>query len=473
MKRYPYVVVGAGAGGLVIAIGLAKLRRRVLLIEKGQMGGDCTNVGCIPSKALIAAAEAAYGARHAKELGIEVSSVHAEGALAYVRSVVEQIRAKEEPPELEKIGVDVARGEAHFLDSHTLEVEGVGQVEAKKIVIATGSKPRIPQIEGLSATPYQTNETIFDLDHLPKSLAVIGAGTIGCELAQAFARLGTKVTLIHPHEQLMDREDPRVGAELKEVFLREGIEIRAPATLKKVSYNEGSFELELSEGSLEGSLEGSFLQAEELLLATGREPRVDGMDIERAGIDYSQGGIVTDSYGRTSQPHIFAIGDVRGQALFTHVAERDGRAVLINLLLPRWLHIFARSLADEQHIPRVTFTAPEVAVIGISEAEAIECYGKKRIAIYEVEFDEIDRAICQKQTAGFVRIITKKWSSRILGATICASRAGEMLMEIGVAMASRRPLRKIARLLHPYPIYNLAIRKAADQWLAKTILRKK
>jgi len=464
MRRYPFVVIGAGAGGLVIALGLAKLRRRVLLIEKGEMGGDCTNVGCIPSKALIAAAEAAYSARHAKELGIEVSEVHAAGALAHVRAVVEQIRSKEEPPKLEKLGVDVARGEARFLDPHTLEVEGVGQIQAKKIVIATGSKPCIPNVEGLSETPYQTNETIFDLDHLPKSLAVVGAGTIGCELAQAFARLGTKVTLIHPHTHLMDREDPRVGAELREVFLREGIDIRAPATLEKVRYNKGIFELQLGAESL---------QADELLLATGRSPRVDGISLERAGIEFSEKGIVTDLCGRTTRPHIFAIGDVRGQALFTHVAERDGRAVLINLLLPRWLSFFSRPLADEQHIPRVTFTSPEVAVIGMSESEAIRRYGKKRIAVYEVEFDEIDRAICQNQTAGFVRIITKKWSSHILGATICAARAGEMLMEIGVAMAARRPLRKIAGLLHPYPIYNAAIRKAADQWLAKIILRKR
>lgn len=464
MERYPFVVIGAGAGGLVIAMGLAKLRRRVLLIEKGKMGGDCTNVGCIPSKALIAAAEAAFGARQAKELGIDISAVYAEGALAYVRSVVERVRAKEEPLTLGKLGIDVAKGQAHFLDPYTLEVEGRGQVRAKKIVIATGSRPHIPAIEGLSESPYQTNETIFDLNHLPKSLGVVGAGTIGCELAQAFARLGTQVTLIHPRQQLLDREDPHVSVELREVFQREGLEVRAPATLEKVSYRAGRFDLQLDTGHVE---------VEHLLMATGRAPRVEGMALERACVEFSEKGIDTDNYGRTSQPHIFAIGDVRGKAQFTHVAERDGRAVLVNLLLPRWLPLFFRPLADEQHIPRVTFTSPEVAVIGISEEEAKRRYGEKRIAVYEVEFDEIDRAICQKQTAGFVRIVTKKWSSHILGATICASRAGEMLMEIGVAMAARCPLRKIAGLLHPYPIYNLAIRKAADQWFVKTILGKK
>lgn len=470
MKKYDFVVVGAGAGGLVVASGLARMKRRVLLIERGAFGGDCTNVGCIPSKALIAAAEVAFGVSHAKELGIEGSStVEASGALNYVRKVVKNVRAKEEPHNLEKLGVDILRGKATFIDPYTLQVDtekGPQKVRAKKVIIATGSRPRIPIIEGLEGSPYLTNETVFNLEKLPKSLAVIGAGTIGCELAQAFSRLGVKVTLVHPHAQLMDREDPRVSQEMTQVFKEEGMELRAPARTKHVSYNKGAFTLEFEEGAP--------LVVQHLLIATGRSARLQGLGLENAGVAFSERGIETDCYGQTSQPHIFAVGDVRGKAMFTHIAEKEARALLFNLVTPKWLRYFARKkIFDEKPVPRVTFTNPEVASIGMSAKEAIARWGEGRIAIYDVEFDEVDRAICQKKTVGFVRVVTKKWSSKILGATICSSRAGEMLMEVGMAMHAHIPLRKMAGILHPYPIYNHAIRKAADQWLTKRLFRKK
>ena len=440
---YSLVVIGAGAGGLVVAIGFAKAGKKVLLIENGNYGGDCTNFGCIPSKTLIGLAK------------------HQKKDLSFVRQIVHEVRAHEEPVSLNKLGVETLTAQASFLEPHViLAKEKSGktvQVQAKKIVIATGSSPQIPPIPGLNDTPFLTNESIFNLEQIPKSLIVLGGGPIGSELAQAFQRLGTSVHLIHSHSGILARESKEASDILIERFRKEGMVLHLNSKVERVEYKSASFKVVLS---------GKTVEAERLLVATGRKPHINELQLEKAGVAFTDKGVIVDAFGRTSQKHIFAIGDATGPPFFTHLAESRGRTVLTTLLLSP----FFKKKIDRQAIPRVTYTDPEIASIGLSEEEAFETYGQKKIAVYLVPMSEVDRAITQGRTEGFVKIVTKRWSSHILGATIICPRAGEMLSEISLAMFAKIPLRKLAGLIHPYPTYSLAIRRAADKWLSQTIL---
>lgn len=454
MKRYSLIVIGAGAAGLVVAIGAAKAGKKVLLIEKGNYGGDCTNFGCIPSKSLIASAKAANTLKESKTFGMDftIPFLNAKPSLERVRRIVEEVRSHEDPAALTKLGVDTLTGTAIFKSAHIIAVDGE-EVFGKKIVIAAGSSPFIPPIQGLDKTPYLCNETIFDLQEVPMSLAVLGGGPIGCELAQAFQRVGSRVTLVHSHPRLLGREEESAQTLLAERLQKEGISLQLNAKVLEVSYQNEQFHIHLENGPP--------IVTRALLVATGRRPNVASMNLEAAGVQYSEKGIPVDAYGRTNQKHIWAVGDITGAPFFTHWAESQARSVLASLLLP-----FKKKI-DKQAIPRVTFTDPEIASIGITEEQA-----KKigTIAVYHVPFTAVDRALTAGRTEGFVRIVTKKWSSRILGCTIVGPRAGEMLGELSLAMIAKIPLRKLARLIHPYPTYNQAIRKAAELWLTQTVL---
>lgn len=439
-ESFSLIVIGAGAGGLVVAIGAAKAGKKVLLVEKGHFGGDCTNFGCIPSKSLIAAAEMGLSGRE---------------ALEHARTIVKQIRDEEEPPVLEKIGVKAITGRAQFIDNHTLEVEGT-LFRGDVIVIAAGSRPLIPKISGIESVSYLTNETIFDLKEPPANLAIIGGGPIGCELGQVFRRLGSRVTIFQNTPHLLQRDDPEASEVIENAFRMEGIQLNLGTSIKKIEQRDDQIAIDGTPYS-------------QLLIATGRQPNVDTMQLKKAEIKFSEKGIPVDAYGRTNIKNIYAVGDITGRALFTHIAENEARTVLRNILVP----FFLKAKLDlNQAIPRVTYTDPEVASLGITERQARTQYGEKSVAVYSLPFTKLDRAICAKRTEGFIKIVTKKWSSRILGATIVGPRAGEMLMEISLAMQQKIPLRKLASLIHPYPTYSLAIRKCADQWLTQTILGK-
>ena len=456
------IIIGAGAGGLVIAIGATKAGKKVLLIEKGHYGGDCTNFGCIPSKTLISSAKKARTIKEGKEYGIafESENFSATAALERVRKTIAEVRSHEDPEALKKIGVNTLTGTASFEDPHNLLVIEPGgtthKIYGKKIVIAAGSSPFIPPIEGLKETPYLTNETIFDLKEIPKTLGILGAGPIGCELAQAFARLGSTVTLIKSKRGILPIEEKEVSSLIAEVFEKEGIR-HIHLEVSHISYQNGKFTM--------GDIE-----VDQLLISTGRRPNIGALNLEKAKITHSEKGIPLDAYGRTNQPHIFAIGDIVGRPFFTHMAENMGRTVLTNLLLP-WP--FKKKLDHKQDVPHCTFTDPEIASFGLLEKEALEKFGAKKIATYTIPMSEVDRAICTSRTEGFVKVVTKKWSSKILGATIVAPRSGEMLQELTLAKLYKIPLRKLSRLIHPYPVYSAAIRKCSDLWLLQTILRGK
>ncbi len=457
---YPYIVIGAGAGGLVVSIGLAKAGKKVLLVEMGHYGGDCTNYGCVPSKALIASAHAAHKIHTAHEYGIELNGngFNAMKSLDRTRGIVKHIRDHEEPEVLEKMGVETMTGQATFIDPHTLKILGK-EVTGDTIVIAAGSSPFIPPIAGLDNVPYLTNETIFDLEEIPPSLAVLGGGPIGCELGQAFHRLGSEVTIIQKPPDLLMRDELEARRAMEKCFRNEGINLCLGREAKEVTKTNDGVEIHVDDGTS--------IHASHFLISTGRKPNLSTLDLNAAGIKHTKRGITVDAYGRTNHKHIWAVGDITGRALFTHVAENEGRSVLTNLLLPS---IFRIKEDLKQPVPHVTYTDPEVATVGMSEEAAIEKYGSKKIAVYLVPLDQVDRAITTGETEGFVKVVTKKWSSHILGACIVAPRAGEMLMEISLAISAKIPLRKLAKLIHPYPTFGLGIRKAADQWLTKTII---
>ena len=436
--NYHAIVIGAGAGGLVVARGAAKAGKRVLLVDKGTWGGDCTNFGCIPSKTLIAAAH-----QHKPE------------PLQLVRNTVRQVRSHEEPDALRKLGVEVCTGMAKFVDAHTIDVDG-NTYKGQKIVIATGSHPVIPPIDGLEGTPFLTNETVFDLEIVPNSLSFLGGGPIGCELAQAFRHLGSEIHMIIRSDRLLGKEDRDAGAVIGDVFKREGIHLHFNAQIENAQFSNQSFTL-----NLRGNVP-EVIQTDQLLVSTGRKPRLEQLNLQAAGVTHTEDGISVDAYGRTNQQHIYAIGDCNGRALFTHYAEHMGRTVLRNLLAP------GKQKIDQHFPPRCTFTFPEVAALGLLEDDARKQYHS--VAVYKLPLSDVDRAVCEGHTDGFIKVITKKWSSKILGAVIVAPRAGEMLEQLNVAHHFDIPLRKLSALIHPYPTFSRGVRKVADMWLTQTIL---
>jgi pyruvate/2-oxoglutarate dehydrogenase complex dihydrolipoamide dehydrogenase (E3) component len=460
MKKYQIAVIGAGAAGLVVAIGAAMAGKKALIIDKGPFGGDCTNFGCIPSKALIASAKAASFIKTCHEYGLHLndSNFQADEVLNRVHSLIEEVRSHGDANALEKKGVHTLTGEAKFESNQIINVNVQGQMQSiyfESAVIATGSSPKIPFIDGLLNTPFKTNVSIFNLKTIPKSLAIIGGGPIGCELGQAFQRLGTQVSIIHNKEHLLDKEDVHASHVIARQFEKEGVKLFLNQNVKSVYYANNEFILELNE-------KNSF-KAEQLLVATGHKPHISSLNLDTIGVQYGENGILVDAYGRTTTPHIWAVGDCIGQPFYSHAAEHQARAVLSSFLNPFFNHKLAN-----QSIPRITFTDPEVASIGLSEYEAKEKYGT--IATYQVPFTSIDRGITTGRTDGFVKIITKKWSSHILGATLVGEGVGELLSQISTAMYMKIPLRKLANVIHPYPSYSLAIRHAADLWIKQTIL---
>lgn len=460
MEKYQIAVIGAGAAGLVVAIGAAMAGKKVLIIDKGPYGGDCTNFGCIPSKALIASAKAAFIIKTSQALGLHLndSTFQSDAALDRVRSLIDEVRSHGDALALEKKGVHTMTGEASFEDEHMIKVNIQGQMQkiyCESVVIATGSSARIPSIKGLNQTPFHTNATIFDVKTIPKSLAILGGGPIGCELGQAFQRLGAQVSIIHNKKQLLDKEEAEASHLIAKQFESEGIKLFLRQDVQSVQFLNNQFVVTLNEHES--------LEAEQLLVAVGHQPNLKSLNLDDVGIRYTEDGILVDAYGRTNISHIWAIGDCIGPPFYSHAAEHQARAVLSSLLNP----FFSYKLVN-QFMPRITFTDPEVASIGLSENEAKEKYGS--IATYVVPFSSIDRAITTGRTEGFVKMMTRKWSSRILGATLVGEGAGELLSEISTAMYMKIPLRKLAKVIHPYPSYSLAIRHAADLWLKQTIL---
>lgn len=438
---YDLVVIGGGAAGLGAARAAAHSGARTLLVEAGRIGGDCTFTGCVPSKTLIEAAH---------------RGVDFDVAMADVRRAIDTIASTEDAATLRAEGVDVIQGWAQLHDSNAIEVDG-RRITARHIVLATGAGPKIPDIPGLADIPYLTNETIFDLQELPESLVVLGGGPIGCELAQAFARLGSKVTLVEALDRLLPREDREASSLLEQVFRKQGIDIRVGMPIAGVRPAGAGAELHFAPGS------GDPIAASHLLVATGRQPFTGGLDPDAAGVRLDTHGFVeVDAALRTSAHGVYAVGDVTGRSMLTHSAYAMGRIAATNAR-----HRFLRLRFHPEAIPRVTYTSPEVAQVGITEAEALTVRGAQ---VTYVPLDEVDRAITAGETDGFVKIISgprrllrNVAGGRILGATIVAPRAGEMIHELVLAIEANVFPVRLAATAHAYPTWSVAIQQAAGQ----------
>ncbi len=451
--RYHLVVIGAGTGGLVGAAAAAGLGAKVALVERHLMGGDCLNVGCVPSKGIIRAARAWREAARARvDFGGPVMQQAGDfpAVMARMRRLRAGISRIDGAPRFRDLGVDVFLGAGRFAGPDTVEVDGT-LLRFRRAIIATGGRPAVPPIPGLADVGYLTNETVFGLTELPRRFAVIGGGPSGCELAQAFARLGSTVTLVERGPRLLARDDPDAAAIVERAMADDRVAILRNAAVRRAERDGSTGALVVERDGLEARVE-----ADAILVAAGRAPNVEGLGLEAAGVGYGQGGVVVDDRLCTSNPRVFAVGDVSSRLRFTHNSDAQARIAIQNALF------FGRARASRLVMPWCTYTSPEVAHVGLHEMDARD--GGHDVETLTLPLAEVDRAVLDGETAGFFRVHLKRGTDRILGATLVAEHAGEMIGEIGVAIVNGVGLAGIGRAIHPYPTQAEVFRKAADAW---------
>jgi len=453
--RYNLVVVGAGPAGLVAAAGAAGVGAKVALIERHLMGGDCLNVGCVPSKSLIKSARIAEHSRRTTPFGVKIEgsvSVDFGAVMERVRRIRASLsRADSADRYQDELGVDVFLGDARFTAPDTVEVGGAA-LRFSRAVIATGARAAAPDIPGLAEAGYLTNETVFNLTELPRRIAVVGGGPIGCELAQAFRRLGSEVFLFQRGAQILNREDPDAASILRKVFVGEGIHLYEDCDLVRVETSAGGRLVHLQCAGTEQPVE-----VDEILVGVGRVPNVEGLGLENAGVEYeTRTGVKVDERLRTSNYRIFAAGDCCMKYKFTHAADAAARIVIQNALF------WGRKKLSALTIPWCTYTDPEIAHVGTSEKEAAD--QGVYVDVYRRDVKETDRGAADGVDEGFVKILTAKGSDKILGATIVAEDAGNILNVITLAMTRNIGLGGLANVIHPYPTQAEAVKQAADAY---------
>ena len=438
-ERYRLVIVGAGSAGLAGADFAARLGVSVALVERDRIGGDCTWTGCVPSKALL----------HIADSRLEFAS-----AMAFVQEAVQRVYGFETPEVLARRGIALVSGDGRFLDPHTLDVSG-RRIRAERILIATGAQPEIPNIAGLDAVSYLTYESVFELTALPARLVVLGGGPVGVELAQAFQRLGSQVTLVDRHDRVASVADPEASAILRAALARDGVTFRLRARVERVSASPG--------GRVEVDLGSEVLPAGALLVAAGRRPMLDGLDLDRAAVAWSPDGVVVDDWLRTTQKHIYACGDALGSFQFTHYASWQAIIAVRNALLP------GRSRGRLASVPWALFTNPEVAQVGLTEAQARERYGSvARVVRWPTE--RIDRAVIEGDRGGLLKLVHLP-NGRLLGGTIVSARAGELADELALALSQQLTVRDVAAAIHVYPTYGFALQQASAEAYLEQLTR--
>jgi pyruvate/2-oxoglutarate dehydrogenase complex dihydrolipoamide dehydrogenase (E3) component len=452
---FDLAVIGGGTAGLVAAQAAAQKRRRVLLVSDGPLGGECTWNGCVPSKALIEAASVRHTAANADRFGIRVGDVSVDFAavMDHVHGVINDIARYEDESHLEAAGVVVRRGRAAFVDAHTLAV-GDDRFSAEHFVVCTGSRPAIPAIDGLDGVPYLTNETIFELREQPRRLLVLGAGAVGLELAQAFARLGTDVEVIDVEEVFLPREDPEIATVMRDILESEGLRLHLGVQPVRIAREDGGVELTVRDGADERLLAG-----DQILVATGRRANTEGLGLETVGVRVGERGIVVDAHLRTSVRGIFAAGDVTGTLPFTHVAAYQGRLAANNA--------FERQQAASYRvIPWVIVTDPEIAHVGLTEPEARRVHGDG-VRVVTLPFTAVDRAVIARRTRGLIKVVTggrpvigHAGGGTILGAHIAGPGAGELMHEFVVGMQVHAFSGRLAQAVHAYPSMSVGVQQA-------------
>jgi pyruvate/2-oxoglutarate dehydrogenase complex dihydrolipoamide dehydrogenase (E3) component len=463
MERYNMVVIGGGAAGLTAAAGAALVGARVALLGQAGMGGECLNTGCVPSKALLHVARVAQTVRSASAHAVSAPLLPTQdmrSVMQYVRAVQARIAPHDSAARFTRLGVRVVASRARLRSPHEVEAVATGEVLwARHIVIATGSEPLVPAIPGLAEASFLTNETVWDLEALPASLLVIGGGPIGCELGQAFQRLGSRVTIVNRAAHVLAREDADVAEVLERRLAREGVTVWNGSSVQSVQSVERPGRTRVRIASPSGGRE---LEVDAVLVAAGRRPRVRDLGLEAAGVAFGDRGIGVTRGGRTNVRSVWAAGDVTDTFRFTHWGGHQARLVVRNALLP------GSSGDDRRALPWATFTEPEVARVGLSETEAkasgVAC------DVYRVPFEEVDRAVCDGTAEGFAKVLARRGSGRILGAAIVHPHAGELIGEPTLAIKRGLTLSQLGGVIHVYPTLGDVHRALADERFLGAVL---
>ena len=443
------LVIGAGSGGLSVAAGAAQMGADVTLLEGGKMGGDCLNYGCVPSKALIASGKAAHAQAHASPYGVTDVTPQIDYATAkdHVRDVIAQIEPHDSQERFESLGVHVIRDYGQFISDTEVQA-GDHVIHARRIIIATGSSPLVPPIPGLETVPYVTNETLFELRDKPDHLLVIGGGPIGMEMAQAHRRLGCKVTVIEGMKALA-KDDPETAQVVLDALRAEGIEIAEDALASEIRGTAGAIEVETKDGRV--------FKGSHLLMAVGRTPNIDRLNLDAAGIETTRSGIKVDAALKTTNRRVYAIGDVAGGLQFTHVAGYHAGIIIRSALfgLP--------AKASTAHIPWATYTAPELAQVGLTEAQARDAHGD-RLEVVRFRFAQNDRAIAERHTEGLIKVIVVR--GRPVGVSIAGTQAGELINLWALVLANGLKMKHVANMVAPYPTIGEINKRAAGAYFS-------
>lgn len=451
--RYNLVAIGGGAAGLVSAAGAAGLGGKVALIERALLGGDCLVHGCVPSKALLRSARCAHEVRHAERFGIhggDAARTDFASVMRRMRTLRADISQHDSARRFTELGVDVYLGDARFTGPTTIEVAG-RRLEFRRAVIAAGARPALPEIPGLTGVGCLTNETVFSLTELPRRLLVIGAGPVGCELAQAFARFGSEVHLFARSRRILAREEPRAAEVVQRQLARDGVQLHLGVRYVRAERIGDQVSLIVdSEGG------ETMFSGEAMLVAVGRQPNVEHLGLETAGVQYTPRGVSVDDFLRTTNRRVFAAGDVCGLEQFTHAADTMARMAIRNGLF------LGRQRWSRQWIPRCTYTDPEVASLGLTSAQAAE--RGTEIDSYEVDLAKVDRAVLDDETEGFLLVHTRRGTGAVVGGTIVAPHAGEMIGELTLLASQKLSLTALASVTHCYPTLVEAYKQLSDQY---------
>ncbi|HKK95368.1 MAG TPA: FAD-dependent oxidoreductase [Anaerovoracaceae bacterium] len=436
---YHIIVIGGGSGGLLIAAASSSLGAKVALIESNKMGGECLNYGCVPSKSLLRSAHINSYVNNANRYGLNAGNNTADinSVLNRVNKVVDGISPHDSKERFEEMGVDVYLSKGEFIDANRIAI-GDKSITGKNIVIATGSSPTIPPIEGLDKVNYYTNETIFNIEYLPKHLIVLGAGPIGTELSQAFNNLGSKVTMVNRSDALFRKDEPEVKPIMKDIFISEGVEFQMNIKIKSVKEDDEGITLLIEKDGKDIKVKG-----DALLVALGRKPNTKELGLKKAGVELSdKGHVLTDSYLRTNIKNIYAVGDVTGLYAFTHMAGYQGSIVVQNIIFP------VKKKVDYSNVPWVTYTKPEVAHVGHTEKHLTD--NKMEYKVYMESLSENDRALAEENTEGFLKIITDK-RGIVIGATMISEKAGEQIGLANMAINKKIKITEFMQITFPYP----------------------
>jgi len=455
---FDVIVIGGGAAGLTSAGIATNLGAKTLMIEREKLGGDCTWTGCVPSKTLLKASKVVHQARDAGKYGLPGVEMNVDfpRLMEHVRTVRQDVYEDADAPEIfEAMDVDVRHGSAYFIDAHTVAIErddgSTEQVTGRYVVIATGASAFVPPVPGIDQVPVLTNETLFELEEQPDRLAIVGGGPIGTEMAQAFTRLGTEVTVVDMSDRILSNDDAELAGMLQAKLEDEGVRYVLGAAVQSVTANNGTIAVTAGDED-----DPEVIEADALLMATGRRANVGGLNLDAAGVTYSARGIDVDDRGRTSQSHIYAVGDVTGQYQFTHMSGHTAKVAVTNALLK------IPSTIDTDYVPWVTYTEPELAHVGAFPDELDEEGVSYRT--YRFPYDKLDRAITEGETDGLIKVHAKELTGKILGVSILGAHAGELMTTFAIAMRNGVTLRNIGDTIHAYPTWAEGVRRVADQW---------